>query len=420
MNHGQVRSSRLENGLRVVTEPVRDVASVALGLWIENGSRHETRELNGISHFLEHLLFKGTTKRSPMQIAEEIESAGGSINGFTGKEYTCFHARIPSRELVTAFDVLADILLDSLLREDDIETEREVIVQEIFDCEDSPEDFVHDYFLESYWPGHPLGWTVVGTVESVSRIRRQDLVAYLQERYRPDRIVVAAAGEVAHEEVVALARKYFASMRGTYDPGPADRPDFNPGVFVRRRDLEQVHIVMGLPGVSAVDPRREVAEVLVTALGGGMSSRLFQRIREERGLAYTVYAFQNPFRDIGYTGIYAATSREHARDVVAIALGELKRIARDGLTSSELERTKRQLIGSIPLSLESTEARMARIARNQIYHGREIPLAETMAQIEKVGPADIVELARELFSTDRLGVAMLGNADEELIELPAN
>ncbi|RMD84567.1 MAG: insulinase family protein [Candidatus Dadabacteria bacterium] len=419
MSNGLVSCTRLENGVRVVSESVRDVASAAVGVWIENGSRYETAALNGISHFIEHLMFKGTSSRSAVQIAEDIEGLGGTLNAFTGKEYTCYHARVLAEHTAVAFDVLADIVLDSLFREEDVETEREVIFQEIFDCEDSPEDFVHDYFLESYWPGHPLGWAVAGNVESVGRIGRNDLRAYVAERYRPDRIVVAAAGRVTHDEVVALARKYFSDLTGTYDPGIADRPDFNPGVFVRRRDLEQVHIVMGLPGISVLDPRREAAEILVAALGGGMSSRLFQRIREERGLAYTVYAFQDSFRDIGYTGVYAATSPESVREVIDITLSEMDRIARHGLGTEDLERTRRQLIGSIPLALESTDSRMFRIARNQIYHGREIPIREVMEQLRSVTNDDIIELAREVFSLDRLGIALLGNAEEDLIQIPA-
>ncbi len=419
MSTGQVCSTRLENGVRVVTESVRDVASAAVGVWIENGSRYETASMNGISHFIEHLMFKGTSRRTAVQIAEDIEGLGGSLNAFTGKEYTCYHARVLADHVPVAFDVLADIVLDSLFREQDVETEREVIFQEIFDCEDSPEDFVHDYFLESYWPGHPLGWTVAGSIDSVGRISAEDLRAYVAERYRPDRMVIAVAGRIEHEQIVELSRKYFSALGGTYDPGPADRPDFNPGVFVRRRDLEQVHIVVGLPGISVLDVRREAAEILVAALGGGMSSRLFQRIREERGLAYSVYAFQDAFRDIGYTGVYAATSPESVREVIDITLSEMNRIARHGLGTEDLDRTRRQLIGSIPLALESTDARMFRIARNQIYHGRDIPVEEVIAALRRVANDDIVELAREVFSLERLGIALLGNAEEDLIQLPA-
>jgi len=407
----------LDNGVRVVTESVRDVASVTTGVWVENGSRYESQELNGISHFIEHLLFKGTRSRSAREVAEAIESLGGSINAFTDKECTCYHARVLAEHTEASLDVLADIFLNSLFRDDDIALEREVSLQEIYDCEDSPEDFIHDYFLASYWPGHPLGWPVTGTAESVARIGRGDIVRFVEDRYRPDRVLVVAAGRVDHDEFVDLCRQRFGGLTGTFECPPADRPDFNPGIFVSNRDLEQVHIVVGLPGLSVSDERREAAELLVTALGGGMSSRLFQSVREERGLAYSIYAFQSPFRDIGYTGVYAATSRENVTEVVDLILEEVSSIRHSGLTRDELERTKGQLIGSIPLSLESTESRMVRIARNQVYFGREIPVAEVVDTIRATRLEDIVELAREVFAFERLGVALLGDAEDGMLNL---
>lgn len=403
----------------MVTENVRDVASAAIGVWVESGSRYESQRLNGISHFIEHLLFKGTARRTARQVAEDIESLGGSINAFTDKECTCYHVRVLAEHTESAIDVLADIFLNSAYRAEDVDLEREVILQEIFDCEDSPEDYVHDYFLESYWPGHPLGWTITGSAESVGRITREDLVAFVGERYRPDRVIVAAAGSIDHDAFVDVCRARFAAVSGTFDTPTSDRPDFNPGVFVCRRDLEQVHIVAGLPGVSEVDPRRDAAELLITALGGGMSSRLFQSVREERGLAYSIYAFPSAFRDIGYTGIYAATSREHVTQVVDLILAEITSVAAGGLAADEVERTKGQLIGSIPLALESTESRMMRIARNQMYYGREVPVSEVIDNIRGTTADEIMTLARELFSFERLGVALLGDAEESMVELPS-
>jgi predicted Zn-dependent peptidase len=413
------RTTRLDNGLRVVTESADGVASAAIGLWVETGSRHETERTNGVSHFIEHLLFKGTASRSASKIAEEIESLGGSINAFTTKEHTCYHTRTLAEHLRPSLEVLGDLFLHSLFRPEDVELEREVILQEIFDCEDSPEDFVHDYFLSRYWPGHPLGWTVTGSADSVSHITRDDVMAYVTERYRPDRVVIAAAGRVDHDEVVALCRERFAGMAGTAPPDGVDRPDVHPGIFVAHRDLEQVHIVLGLPGIALGDDRREALEVLITALGGGMSSRLFQKIREERGLAYTIYAFENPFRDIGHTGVYAATSKDHVAEVVDLILEEVSDVARNGLSGAELTRTQRQLIGSIPLGLESTENRMVRIARNQAYFGREIPIDEVIRKIEAVTARDVADLARETFALERLGIALLGDAEEGIVSLPA-
>jgi predicted Zn-dependent peptidase len=415
-----VRTTRLDNGIRVVTESADALASAALGIWIENGSRHETRSKNGISHFIEHMLFKGTEQRSAFEIADEIESLGGSINAFTTKDCTCFHTRTLGDHVPQAFDVLGDIVLHSELRAEDLEIEREVILQEIFDVEDSPEDFVHDFFLEQYWPGHPLGWSVTGTPESVTDITRDDIVSFLSKRYLPERIIVAAAGNVDHDAIVELTRKHFSGMRGSAPaPEAVDRPDFNPSVFSAYRDLEQVHLVVGFPGVSLGDPRRETAELIVAALGGGMSSRLFQSVREERGLSYSVYAFQSPFEEIGYTGIYAATAREHVAETVGLILDEVADIRAKGLAPDELRRLKQQLVGAIPLALESTESRMFRIARNEIYFGRDVPIAEVVRDIQAIDHGSVVELAREIFSVDRLGIAMLGDADADLLSVSA-
>jgi predicted Zn-dependent peptidase len=411
------RTTRLRNGLRVVTENVPGAASVAVGIWVESGSRHECERTNGVSHFIEHLAFKGTATRAASRIVEEIESLGGSINAFTTKEYTCYHTRTLAEHLRPSLDVLSDVFLNSVFRAEDIDLEREVILQEIFDIEDSPEEFLHDYFLGRYWPGHPLGWSVTGTAESVGRVTRDDVLAYVERRYKPDRVVLAAAGRVEHDEVAERADELLGSLAGQGEVDAVDRPDFKPGIFVSPRELEQIHVVLGFPGIALADRRREALEVLVTALGGGMSSRLFQRVREERGLAYTIYAFEHAFRDIGYTGVYAAASREHVAEVTDLVLEEISDVARNGLNAAELVRTKRQLIGSIPLLLESTESRMVRIARNQMYYGREIPVDELIRSIENVTTTDVVELARDVFAFDRLGIALLGDAQPGMLNL---
>jgi predicted Zn-dependent peptidase len=411
------RVSRLENGLRVVTES-SDSLSTAVGVWIESGSRHEPRTHNGASHFLEHLVFKGTASRSAFTIADEIEKLGGSINGFTTKECTCFHTRTLADHVPVAIDVLADLVRRPALKGEDVEVERDVVLQEILDAEDTPEDFVHDFFLEQYWPGHPLGWPVLGTRETIANLDRSVLTDFLARAYSPDRIIVVAAGGVDHESFVEHCRRHFNDMRGVSESFAADRPDFRPGVFSAQRDIEQVHVVVGFPGIAVTDPRREVAEVLVSALGGGMSSRLFQKVREERGLAYNIYAFQSGFRDIGYTGVYAGTSKEHLAETVTLVLEDVLAVAREGLTPRELERTKGHLVGSIPLALESTENRMFRLARNQMYFDRELPLEEVVRAIENVEAEDVMLLAREIFTLDRLGVALVGDADGDLVALP--
>ncbi len=416
---GDVRVTRLENGLRVVSERVRDSPALSLAVWVAAGSRDETLATNGVAHFLEHLVFKGTATRTARAIAEEIEGLGGSINAFTDKEVTCFHTRTLGSDLAVAFDVLRDMLRNPSLRQEDVELERTVILQEIFEIEDTPEDFVHDFHLASYWPGHPLGWPVTGTAESVARLSRRNAERYLTRCYTADRLVVAAAGPVDHEELVAMSRDGFGDLASSTSPLSGDRPDFRPGVFLCERDLEQVHLVLGLPGLAVSDRRIETAEAIVAALGGGMSSRLFQSVREERGKAYSIEAFQSPFRDIGYSGVYAATTREFVSEVLELIFVELRDLAAHGLGSTELERVRRLLLAGIPLGLETTEARMSRLARNLLDHGRTIPVAEIVADIEAITNDDIIEVAREMFTFERAAVAVVGAVESSAVSIPA-
>ncbi len=415
-----VRVTRLENGLRVVSEAVRDAPSVSLGIWADTGRSHEDERIVGVAHFVEHLLFKGTPRRSARQIAEEIERRGGTIDAFTDKETTCYHARVLAGEADSALDVLSDLVLHAEPREEDLELEREVIIQEILDVEDDPEEYSLDYLLECYWPGHRLGWPVAGSVASVERIQRDDILAFLRDFRRPGRLVVSAAGPVDHDHLVGRCREIFGSLEAVDDPPRVvDRPDFRPGLYVVRREIEQAHLTLGMPGLSLLDPRREAGEVLLAALGGGMSSRLFQRVREERGKAYTVYAFQAPYRDIGYTGVYAACGRDSVAEVAGLVFDEMRSIMKEGLGSGELERVKTQLIGSIPLSLETTDSRMSRLGRNLLHYDRNIEVDEVTRAIEAVTNDDMVELAGELFSFERAAAVLLGDLEADAIQLPA-
>ncbi len=415
-----LRATRLENGVRVVTETVRDVPSVSIGIWADTASIFEDERIVGVSHFVEHLLFKGTSRRSARQIAEEIERRGGSIDAFTDKEYTCYHARVLAGEAATALDVLSDLVLHAEPRPEDIELEREVIIQEILDVEDDPEEYSLDFLLESYWPGHRLGWPVAGSVASVERINRDDILSFLRDFRRPNRLVVSAAGPVDHDELVASCRTIFGSLEPSAETERSlDRPDFRPGLFHVRREIEQAHLTIGMPGLSIQDPRREAGEVLIAALGGGMSSRLFQRVREERGKAYTIYAFQGPYRDIGYTGVYAACGRDSVAEVSSLIFEEMRSIVKEGLGAGELERVKTQLIGSIPLSLETTDSRMSRIGRNVLYFDRPIELEEITSAIEAVTNEDMLSLASEIFSFDRAAAVLLGDLEADAMQLPA-
>lgn len=408
---GELRVSRsqLDNGIRVVTEEMPGIPSVALGLWVANGSRHERPDQAGISHFLEHLFFKGTERRSAAQIAEEADAVGAVLNAFTGKEYTCYYAKVLREHLPVVQDLLGDIFLHSAFAPEEIERERSVVVQEILQVEDTPDDYVHDLFALRYWPGHPLSFPVCGTVETVSRFGQEDFKSFVAARYRPSHIVVAAAGNVLHEEILAWVEQAFGQLDGC-----AVNPDGAPprpanGVHCVEKPLEQVHLCLGTPGIPQGANERYAAFLLNTALGGGMSSRLFQEIRERRGRAYSVYSFLSSYSDAGYLGVYVGTSPEWVVEVVDIILAEFERLKREGLSPQELERVKNQLKGSLLLGLETSDNRMTRIAKNELVFGRDIPTSELAARIEATTNDEIVALARGLFDPDAMALAVLGD-----------
>lgn len=413
-----VRVSTTSNGVRVVTEIVPGAVSVALGLWVECGSALESLQLNGASHFLEHLLFKGTERRSARQIAEEVECLGGSINAFTTKEHTCFHTCTLGDDLPVAVDVLCDMLTSSMLRPSDIELEREVIIQEILESEDSPEDFIYDFHLERYWAEHSLGRPVAGSVRSVEGLSREALLGFLSANYSGDRVVVAAAGDIDHDRLVQLVESGLSRLSSSSSKVPSPKPlILTPGVFVAERDLEQVHLLVGAAGLAVDDLRYETLEVLTAALGGGMSSRLFQNIREERGKAYSIYSFQSSFEGAGYTGVYAAAARGSVAEVSELVLAELAAVAANGLDDAELTRTKTQLIRGVPLSMESTENCMSRIARNELCFRRDVPIAQSLARVDAVTNEDVRALAAELFAPESLSVALMGPAEASMVSI---
>jgi predicted Zn-dependent peptidase len=404
-----VRRSELPNGLRVLSEQMAGVSSATVGIWVENGSRFETREQGGISHFLEHLLFKGTSRRTAAQIAEEMDAVGGVLNAFTGKEYTCYYARVLSEHFDLATDILGDLFLHSTFDPEEIERERTVVLQEISQGEDTPDDYIHDLFNLRYWPDHPLGLPICGTSETVSSLQRSDLVSFLSERYRPDQIVVAAAGDVRHEVVEEWVRNAFGSMQGVTDRSGDAPPSEQRGVFVVEKPLEQVHLCVGVPGIRQTAPERFAAHVLNTALGGGMSSRLFQEIRERRGHAYSVYSFLSSYVDVGYLGIYVGTSPEFVEEVVRVILTELRSLAEEGLRPEELTRAKNQLKGGMLLGLETSDARMSRLAKSEIFFRRDVSPAEIAASIDATSNDDIVQLGERLFRPEHTAVALLGD-----------
>ncbi len=411
-----MRATRLPNGIRVLSEELPALGSVTVGIWVENGSRYERPEQAGISHFLEHLFFKGTQRRTAAQIAEEIDAVGGVLNAFTGKEYTCYYAKVLDEHLPLALDLLADVFTHSQFAEDEIQRERTVIVQEISQIEDTPDDYVHDLFTQAFWPGHPLARPIAGTAETVSRLRRPEFLEFFGTRYRPDRIVVAGAGNLKHDTLVDVVSTQLGPLDGTAPIVDSPMPVAQGGVHVHEKDLEQVHLCYGAPGIAQTDADRYAAHILNSALGGGMSSRLFQEIRERRGRAYTVYSFLTSYRDTGYSGIYVGTSAEWVREVTDCVRAETTRVVRDGLAAAELARVKTQMKGAMQLGLETSDSRMSRIAKNDIYYGRDVPVAEVAAAFDAVTNDEIVRVASRLFGDGIVQLTVLGNMKDQSID----
>ncbi|MGH7798331.1 MAG: M16 family metallopeptidase [Candidatus Binatia bacterium] len=403
----------LDNGIRVVSHEMPDNRSVSLGIWVENGSRHESAAENGISHFIEHLLFKGTERRSAAQIAEEMDAVGGIINAFTSKENTCYYAKVLDENLPLAIDLLSDIFLHSSFDAEEIERERSVILQEISQAEDTPDDYVHDLFNLDFFQNHPIGRPICGRQETVTGFRREDIVKFFKARYRPEKVVVAAAGNIRHttivEEMAARLGSIEVTLKSASESGADTVPEMASGVYPHTKLLEQVHLCLGMAGIYQTHPKRYVGYVLNTLLGGGMSSRLFQEIREKRGKAYSVYSFSSSYKDVGYVGVYAGTSLESTEEVVELITQELKKLAAGEITDAELQRTQGQLVGSTMLGLESTDSWMSHIARNEIYFGKSITTDEICRRIRAVSRDDVIELASSLFQSNGRTLTLLGD-----------
>lgn len=407
----------LDNGIRVVTHDMPDNRSVSLGIWVENGSRHESAAENGISHFIEHLLFKGTERRSAAQIAEEMDAVGGVINAFTSKENTCYYAKVLDENLPLAIDLLSDIFLHSSFDAEEIERERSVILQEISQAEDTPDDYVHDLFNLDFFRDHPIGWPICGRQETVTGFRREDIVSFFKSRYRPERVVVAAAGNIRHAALVEemAARLGFingGNLRTAQKTAGETVPTMTSGVYPHVKSLEQVHLCLGMAGIHQTHPKRYVGYVLNTLLGGGMSSRLFQEIREKRGKAYSVYSFSSSYKDVGYFGVYAGTSLDSTEEVVELITKELNKLAAGEISDAELQRTQGQLVGSTMLGLESTDSWMSHIARDEIYFGNMVSTDEICRRIRAVSREDVIELAGALFHADGMTLTLLGDFAE--------
>jgi predicted Zn-dependent peptidase len=418
---GQVRRTVLPGGLRVVTEYLPAVRSAAFGVWAGVGSRDEDRAHAGATHYLEHLLFKGTGKRNALEISASIDAVGGELNAFTGKEYTCYYARVLDVDLPLAIDVLSDMVTGSLLEPRDVNAERGVILEEIAMNEDDPSDSVHEAFGAQLFGDTPLGRPILGTAESINAITREQIAEHYAARYLPPHLVVAIAGNVDHDVAVEQVRRAFGpAAAGDAEPAQprlsngaaAGQPATGTGVRLVSRGIEQANLVLGCEGVSRTDERRFPLGVLNAALGGGMSSRLFQEIREKRGLAYSVYSFSAQQADTGMWGLYAGCLPAKAEEVLAICQEEVARITSDGLTDAELERGKGQLRGSIVLGLEDPSSRMSRLGKAELVYPRLEPVEQILASIEAVTHDDVREVAEQIL-TQRKALAVVGPFDDD-------
>ena len=407
-----LRRTVLPNGLIVLTERMDHLRSVAMGVWIKSGSRCEPAETNGISHFVEHMLFKGTRSRSAQAIAREMDSIGGNLDAFTGKETICFNVKSLADHVPVALDVLADLVLHPVFAAPDIERERGVILEEIKIDEDNPDVLVHELFTQSFWKGHPLGKPILGTTETVGRLAQEQLFDYHGHRFHAGNMIFSAAGNLDHAQFVEAVAGKFSALTGGLNLAELPAPEASARIILRnKKSLEQVQICLGVPSPPITDENRYAVLILNTVLGGGMSSRLFQTIREERGMAYSIYSDLSPYRDTGTLCVYAGTSASKALEVIDLVLAEFRNLKQVPLADEELTRAKDQLKGNILLGLESSNSRMANLARQEMYFHQFFTVDEIIARIDDVDAAQVQGMAQRLFDPARIAVTLLGRLD---------
>ncbi len=411
---GTVRRTILPGGLRVVTETLPTVRSATFGIWVGVGSRDETPVLNGATHYLEHLLFKGTERRSALEISAALDAVGGEMNAFTAKENTCYYARVLDTDLPLAIDVVCDMLTGSLIRTEDVEAERGVILEEMAMAEDDPGDVVHDLFAKVIYGTAPLGRPILGTQETVKGLSRDQIAGFFKRRYKPEHLVVAAAGNLDHKKVVQQVEQAFAAVLAKSQAVPTEarrgvKAVRTTGqVEVLNRSTEQAHLVLGVPGLPRHDERRWAMGVLNAALGGGMSSRLFQEVREKRGLAYSVYSYSSSYSDSGLFGIYAGCQPKRVEEVLRICREELAKVIADGITEEELSRAIGQISGSTVLGMEDTGSLMNRIGKAELSYGHHLSVDDMLAKIAAVTLDDVQSVARDVLGANRPSLALIG------------
>ena len=405
-----IRRQVLPNGLTIITEQMQHIRSASIGIWLQTGSRDEDPEWNGISHFIEHMVFKGTTHRTAEEIARQVDSIGGNMDAFTAKECICFNVKVLDEHVPIALEILSDLVLNPVFDAADIARERGVIMEEIKMDEDNPDYLVHEIFTQNFWKDHPLGKPILGTKETVKRFERQPVLDAYARRFAPGNIIVSAAGNLDHETFVGLVIKHFEHMKASKNGFHSPAPKIVSRIILRnKKALEQVQICIGVPSHPIAHEKRHAGYILNTLLGGGMSSRLFQNIRERQGLAYSIYSDLNPYRDTGCLAVYAGTSLASAAKVVQSVVEEFRKLKADAVPDEELRRAKAQLKGSLMLSLESSTARMSNLARQEMYFDRFYDLDELIARIEAVTVEDLQTLANEFFKTESVAVTALGN-----------
>jgi len=411
-----IEKTVLNNGLTILTEQMNHVRSASVGVWVRSGSRHETAPQNGISHFIEHTLFKGTRSRNAREIAIESDAIGGHVDAFTSREVAAFYVKALDQHLPRAFDLLADLVTAPLFTDEELDRERNVVIEEIKMVEDTPDDLVHEVFVANFWPAHPLGRSILGTPETLATFDHDRVADYFSHVYAPGNLVVTGAGNLEHAAFVEMVTRYFGNLAARTVGLAASAPAHTASRAVINKDLEQAHLVLGTRCPSMVSSDRYAVHIMNVILGGGMSSRLFQTIREERGLAYAVHSGVSAYTDAGYLSVYAATSPEQIGDVIELSLEQFAKFKTEQVSDAELQRAKDQLKVSIMLSLESTSSRMSNLARQEIFFGRQFTLDEILERIDVVTAADVQRIAGEIFNGDELAMTAIGALEEFDVE----
>ena len=402
------RKDTLSNGIRVVSETMPKTRSMSIGVWVKVGSRHEAPQIGGVSHFIEHLFFKGTEKRTAKDIAIEIDALGGEMNAFTSQETTTYYVKVLDEHLPTAIDILADILLGSKFDPREMDKERKVILEEIKSVEDTPDDFIHEFLTNTVWQDNSLGRPILGTKETIKALTHKDIIAYIENYYSPKEIVISVAGNFDHDPMVEMLNTSFGKLARTGIPKQEVTPAFTRAVAVKKKQLEQVQICLGCKGIPFTHEGRFVMAALNSVLGNSMSSRLFQEVREQNALAYSIYSYVTSYRDTGLFTVYAGADPANALDVVRLVVKEFKKIKDEGITPAEESRVKNQIKGNLVLSLESSNSHMSRIARQEIYYGKYFSMDDIIKGVEKVTGDQVEPLAQQIFTPENMSLTILG------------